>query len=111
MATGLLLGLFLLKHWVLTFVVDFDYATGTPTLRRRWLAGLYLHCVAEGLVSAVLLWSYSWKLVSTFLLLEHLVLITSMLMERNASLTTMLRTYVRCELFVGCFYWVCVLSL
>ena len=100
MSFAVLFGLFVLKHALLSHVVDFGYSLSRSSTHRFWYLGIAGNTAAEAVVSMYLLFQYSWKDAAAVLLVEHIALLASSVVERRAPVTKLLQIHVYCEVFV-----------
>ncbi len=96
--------LFVLKHGLLAHVIDFGYSLSRSSTARWWILGLVGNLLVELSFTAIIIFYWFHRPVSSYILLEPLILAASCLYERRATLTQMLRYHVRSELIVLGFY-------
>jgi hypothetical protein len=89
--------LLVLKHFLVSSIVDVGYSDARHRMSRRFESALIRHVISEGILTTAVLWTAEWYSLLPALVLEAILHVALCIIERQATLSRILRTHVLCE--------------
>lgn len=111
MSSLILLGFFLLKHAMLSHVLDVGYSSSRMSTNPKYRSSTTLFVSAEITATGVLFLFYSPTLLLPAMSLEAAILLLTSIIERKSPPRILLWTHLCCELTVAAFYFVIIKAL